>query len=124
MSINSIEQVAEATTKPFWFQLYVIRDRGFSKDIFSRAAKAGCNALVLTVDLQVLGQRHRDIRNGMTVPPEIRLKNVIDIATKPGWVFSILKGKSKNFGNLAGHVKGMEDVTPSPSGPIVSSIPR
>jgi L-lactate dehydrogenase (cytochrome) len=111
MSINSIEQVAEATAKPFWFQLYVIRDRGFSKDILSRAAKAGCNALVLTVDLQVLGQRHRDIRNGMTVPPQIRLKNIIDIATKPEWVFSILKGKSKTFGNLAGHVKGMDDVT-------------
>lgn len=110
MSINSIEQVAEATTKPFWFQLYVIRDRDFSKDILSRAAKAGCNALVLTVDLQVLGQRHRDIRNGMTVPPEIRLKNVIDIATKPSWVFSILKGKSKTFGNLARHVKGMDNV--------------
>jgi L-lactate dehydrogenase (cytochrome) len=111
MSINSIEQVAEATTKPFWFQLYVIRDRDFSKDILSRAAKAGCNALVLTVDLQVLGQRHRDIRNGMTVPPQIRLKNIIDMATKPEWVFSILKGKSKTFGNLAGHVKGMDDVT-------------
>jgi len=111
MSINSIEQVAEATTKPFWFQLYVIRDRGFSKDILSRAAKAGCNALVLTVDLQVLGQRHRDLRNGMTVPPQIRLKNIIDMATKPEWVFSILKGKSKTFGNLAGHVKGMDDVT-------------
>ena len=111
MSINSIEQVAEATTKPFWFQLYVIRDRGFSKDILARAAKAGCNALVLTVDLQVLGQRHRDIRNGMTVPPELRLKNIFDIATKPGWVLSILKGKSKTFGNLAGHVKGMDDVT-------------
>ena len=111
MSINSIEQVAEATTKPFWFQLYVIRDRGFCKDILSRAAKAGCSALVLTVDLQVLGQRHRDIHNGMTVPPEIRLKNIVDMATKPGWVFSILKGKSKTFGNLAGHVKGMDDVT-------------
>jgi len=111
MSINSIEQVAEATTKPFWFQLYVIRDRGFTKDILSRAAKAGCSALVLTVDLQVLGQRHRDIRNGMTVPPQIRLKNIIDMATKPEWVFSILKGKSKTFGNLAGHVKGMDDVT-------------
>jgi L-lactate dehydrogenase (cytochrome) len=111
MSINSIEQVAEATTKPFWFQLYVIRDRDFSKDILSRAAKAGCNALVLTVDLQVLGQRHRDIRNGMTVPPQIRLKNIIDMATKPEWVFSILKGKSKTFGNLAGHVKGMDDIT-------------
>src|SRR6476659_7560864 len=111
MSINSLEQVAEATTKPFWFQLYVIRDRGFSKDILSRAAKVGCSALVLTVDLQVLGQRHRDIRNGMTVPPQIRLKNIIDMATKPEWVFSILKGKSKTFGNLAGHVKGMDDVT-------------
>jgi L-lactate dehydrogenase (cytochrome) len=111
MSINSIEQVAEATGKPFWFQLYVIRDRGFSQNILARAAAAKCSALVLTVDLQVLGQRHRDIRNGMTVPPEIRLSNLIDIATKPGWALSILKSKSKNFGNLAGHVKGMEDVT-------------
>ncbi|MGC1882941.1 MAG: alpha-hydroxy acid oxidase, partial [Pseudolabrys sp.] len=111
MSINSIEQVAEATKKPFWFQLYVIRDRGFSRDILARAAAAKCSVLVLTVDLQVLGQRHRDIRNGMTVPPEIRLKNVLDIATKPGWALSILRSKSKNFGNLAGHVKGMEDVT-------------
>ena len=111
MSICSIEQVAEATGRPFWFQLYVIRDRGFSKDILARAANAGCNALVLTVDLQVLGQRHRDIKNGMTVPPEIRLNNVIDIASKPTWAFSILRGKSKTFGNLAGHVKGMEGVT-------------
>jgi L-lactate dehydrogenase (cytochrome) len=111
MSICSIEQVAEATARPFWFQLYVIRDRDFSRDILARAAAAKCNALVLTVDLQVLGQRHRDIRNGMTVPPEIRLRNIIDIASKPGWALSILKSKSKNFGNLAGHVKGMEDVT-------------
>jgi L-lactate dehydrogenase (cytochrome) len=111
MSICSIEHVAEATTKPFWFQLYVIRDREFSKDILTRAVNAGCNTLVLTVDLQVLGQRHRDVRNGMTVPPEIRLKNVIDIATKPSWALSILRGKSKTFGNLAGHVKGMGDVT-------------
>ena len=111
MSICSIEQVAEATGRPFWFQLYVIRDRGFSKDILARAANARCNALVLTVDLQVLGQRHRDIKNGMTVPPEIRLNNIIDIASKPTWAFSILRGKSKTFGNLAGHVKGMEGVT-------------
>jgi L-lactate dehydrogenase (cytochrome) len=111
MSICSIEQVAEVTGKPFWFQLYVIRDRGFSKDILARAANAGCNALILTVDLQVLGQRHRDIKNGMTVPPEIRLNNIIDIASKPTWAFSILRGKSKTFGNLAGHVKGMEGVT-------------
>jgi L-lactate dehydrogenase (cytochrome) len=110
MSIGSIEDVAEATSKPFWFQLYVIRDRGFSKDILSRAVAAKCNALVLTVDLQVLGQRHRDIKNGMTVPPEIRIKNIIDIATKPAWAWSILNGKRKTFGNLAGHVKGMDNV--------------
>jgi L-lactate dehydrogenase (cytochrome) len=110
MSICSIEDVAQATGKPFWFQLYVIRDRGFSKDILSRAAAAKCNALILTVDLQVLGQRHRDIKNGMTVPPEIRIKNIIDIATKPAWAFGILMGKRKTFGNLAGHVKGMNNV--------------
>lgn len=110
MSICSIEDVAEATRKPFWFQLYVIKDRGFSKAILERAVDAKCSALVLTVDLQVLGQRHRDIKNGMTVPPEIRLKNVVDVATKPAWAWSILKGKRKTFGNLAGHVKGMENV--------------
>jgi len=110
MSICSIEDVAAATHVPFWFQLYVIRDRSFSKDILARALAAKCSALVLTVDLQVLGQRHRDIKNGMTVPPEIRLKNIIDVATKPAWAWSILKGKSKTFGNLAGHVKGMDNV--------------
>jgi L-lactate dehydrogenase (cytochrome) len=110
MSICSIEDVAQATAKPFWFQLYVIRDRGFSKDILARAQAVKCNVLVLTVDLQVLGQRHRDIKNGMTVPPQIRLANVIDVATKPGWAFSILKGRRKTFGNLAGHVQGMENV--------------
>jgi L-lactate dehydrogenase (cytochrome) len=110
MSICSIEDVAEATRKPFWFQLYVIRDRGFSKDIMSRAVAAKCSALVLTVDLQVLGQRHRDIKNGMTVPPQIRIRNIIDVASKPAWAWSILTGKRKTFGNLAGHVKGMENV--------------
>jgi L-lactate dehydrogenase (cytochrome) len=110
MSICSIEDVAEATGKPFWFQLYVIKDRGFSKDLLARAQAAKCNTLVLTVDLQVLGQRHRDVHNGMTVPPEIRIKNIIDIATKPAWAWSVLKGRSKTFGNLAGHVKGMENV--------------
>ena len=111
MSIGSIEDVAEATGKPFWFQLYVMKDRGFIKALIERAAAARCSALVLTVDLQVLGQRHCDIRNGMTVPPEIRLGNLVDIATKPAWALSILKGKRKTFGNLAGHVKGMENVT-------------
>ena len=110
MSIGSIEDVAEATGLPFWFQLYVIRDRGFSKDVLARAHAAKCNALILTVDLQVLGQRHRDIKNGMTVPPEIRLKNIIDVASKPSWALSILMGKRKTFGNLAGHVKGMDNV--------------
>jgi L-lactate dehydrogenase (cytochrome) len=111
MSICSIEQVADATSRPFWFQLYVIRDRSFSRDILSRASAAKCNALVLTVDLQVLGQRHRDIRNGMTVPPEMRLSNIIEIARKPRWALSILKSKSKTFGNLAGHLEGIEDIT-------------
>ena len=110
MSICSIEDVAQATGKPFWFQLYVIKDRGFSKDILERAMAAKCDTLVLTVDLQVLGQRHRDIRNGMTVPPQMRIKNMIDIASKPAWALSILKGKRRNFGNLVGHVKGMSSV--------------
>src|SRR5215468_1025527 len=110
MSICSIEDVAQAVDTPFWFQLYVMKDRGFMRALIERAVAAKCSALVLTVDLQVLGQRHCDIRNGMTVPPEIRLGNVIDIATKPAWALSILKGKRKTFGNLAGHVKGMENV--------------
>ncbi len=110
MSICSIEDVAQATGKPFWFQVYVIRDRGFIRELIARAAAAKCSALVLTLDLQILGQRHCDIKNGMTVPPEIRLANLIDIATKPAWALSILRGKRKTFGNLAGHVKGMENV--------------
>jgi L-lactate dehydrogenase (cytochrome) len=110
MSVCSIEDVAAAVDKPFWFQLYVMRDRGFIRELIQRAAAAKCSALMLTVDLQVLGQRHCDVRNGLTVPPQIKLKNVIDIATKPAWALSILKGKRKTFGNLAGHVKGMENV--------------
>ncbi|QUS38349.1 alpha-hydroxy-acid oxidizing protein [Tardiphaga alba] len=111
MSICSIEQVAEATGKPFWFQLYVMRDRGFVADLIGRARAANCSALVLTVDLQVLGQRHCDVRNGLSIPPEIRLGNILDMATKPAWIASVLRGKSRTFGNLAGHVKGLEDVT-------------
>jgi len=110
MSICSIEDVAEATGRPFWFQLYVIKDRGFSKALLERARQAGCATLVLTVDLQVLGQRHRDIKNGMTVPPELRLGNLLDMATKLPWAWSILRGRRRTFGNLAGHVKGMENV--------------
>jgi L-lactate dehydrogenase (cytochrome) len=111
MSICSIEDVAAAADKPFWFQLYVMKDRGFIRALIERAAAAKCSALVLTVDLQVIGQRHNDIRNGMTVPPRVRLKNVIDIATKPAWAFGILRGKRKTFGNIAGHYPGMESVT-------------
>jgi L-lactate dehydrogenase (cytochrome) len=110
MSICAIEDVAAAVERPFWFQLYVMKDRGFVRELIERAIAAKCNALVLTVDLQVLGQRHCDLRNGMTVPPQIRVRNLIDIATKPGWAMSILRGKRKTFGNLAGHVRGMEDV--------------
>ena len=110
MSICAIEDVAAAVAQPFWFQLYVMKDRGFVRALIERAIAAKCNALVLTVDLQVLGQRHSDLRNGMTVPPEIKLDNLIDIATKPGWALSILRGKRKTFGNLAGHVRGMDEV--------------
>jgi L-lactate dehydrogenase (cytochrome) len=111
MSICSIEDVAANVDKPFWFQLYVMRDRGFVKALIERAIAAKCSALVLTVDLQVIGQRHQDIKNGMSVPPEIfRLKNVLDILTKPNWVKGILGGKSRNFGNIAGHLPGSKDL--------------
>ncbi|MGP0094941.1 MAG: L-lactate dehydrogenase [Xanthobacteraceae bacterium] len=110
MSICSIEDVAAAAGKPFWFQLYVMKDRGFIRALIERAIAARCSALVLTVDLQVLGQRHCDIKNGMTVPPETKLRNIVDIATKPAWALSILRAKRRTFGNLAGHVGGMESV--------------
>jgi L-lactate dehydrogenase (cytochrome) len=110
MSICAIEDVAAAVARPFWFQLYVMKDRGFVGELIARARAAKCSALVLTADLQVLGQRHCDLRNGMTVPPELKLKNLIDIAARPGWAASILRGKRKTFGNLAGHVRGMEGV--------------
>lgn len=110
MSICSIEHIAEATGKPFWFQLYMMRDRGFIAELIGRARAAKCSALVLTVDLQVLGQRHCDVRNGLSVPPELRFRNILNMATKPAWILSVLKSKSRTFGNLAGHVRGMEDV--------------
>ncbi|MBR0694136.1 alpha-hydroxy acid oxidase [Bradyrhizobium lablabi] len=111
MSICSIEDIAAAVDKPFWFQLYVMRDRGFIKSLIERALAAKCSALVLTVDLQVIGQRHQDIKNGMTVPPEWSLSKLIDFATKPAWVSGVLRGKRRTFGNIAGHVKGTEDLT-------------
>lgn len=104
MSICSIEDVAGAVDQPFWFQLYVMRDRGFSKSLVERAIAAKCSALVLTLDLQVQGQRHQDIKNGLSVPPRLTLKNAIDIATKPGWAVSVAMGKRRTFGNLAGHM--------------------
>jgi L-lactate dehydrogenase (cytochrome) len=111
MSICSIEDVAANVEKPFWFQLYVMRDRGFIKALIERAIAAKCSALVLTVDLQVIGQRHADIKNGMTVPPEWSVSKFIDFATKPGWVAGVLRGKRRTFGNIAGHIQGMEGVT-------------
>jgi L-lactate dehydrogenase (cytochrome) len=110
LSICSIEDVAAAVGKPFWFQLYVMKDRGFVRSLIERAAAAKCSALVLTVDLQVLGQRHVDVKNGLSVPPSLKIKNLVDMATKPRWVYSVLSGKRWTFGNLDGHVKGMEGV--------------
>jgi L-lactate dehydrogenase (cytochrome) len=111
MSICSIEDVASSVAKPFWFQLYVMKDRGFIKALIERAIAAKCSALVLTVDLQVIGQRHQDIKNGMTVPPEWTLSKLVDFATKPAWVSGVLRGKRRTFGNLMGHLKGTEDIT-------------
>jgi L-lactate dehydrogenase (cytochrome) len=111
MSICSIEEIAAAVEKPFWFQLYVMKDRGFIKSLIERAIAAKCSALVLTVDLQVIGQRHQDIKNGMTVPPEWSLSKLIDFASKPAWVAGVLRGKRRTFGNLIGHLKGTDDIT-------------
>lgn len=111
MSICSIEDVASSVKKPFWFQLYMMKDRGFMKSLIERAIAAKCSALVLTVDLQVIGQRHADIKNGMTVPPQWKLSTLFDFATKPAWVSGVLRGKRKTFGNLAGQMAGTEDLT-------------
>jgi L-lactate dehydrogenase (cytochrome) len=111
MSICSIEDVAANVAKPFWFQLYVMKDRGFIKALIERAIAAKCSALVLTVDLQVMGQRHRDIKNGMTVPPEWTLSKLVDFASRPAWVAGVLRGKRRTFGNLMGHMKGTENIT-------------
>ena len=107
MSVCSIEDVASETKKPFWFQLYVMKDREFIRNLIARAAAAKCSALVLTVDLQILAQRHRDIKNGLSVPPKLKIANVIDMLTKPRWLGGILSTKRRSFGNLVGHVKGM-----------------
>jgi L-lactate dehydrogenase (cytochrome) len=105
MSICSIEDVRSATTAPFWFQLYVFRDRGFSEEVIARAHRAGCTALFVTVDLPLRGQRHADIKNGLQVPPRLTMRNAFDIATKPGWAMSVLMGKRKSFGNIDAYLK-------------------
>src|ERR1700682_4875214 len=111
MSICSIEDVAANVDKPFWFQLYVMKDRGFIKSLIERAIAAKCSALVLTVDLQVIGQRHQDIKNGMTVPPEWSLSKLFDFAIRPAWVAGVLRGKRRTFGNVVGHIKGADNIT-------------
>jgi L-lactate dehydrogenase (cytochrome) len=110
MSICSIEDVAEATRHPFWFQLYVMRDRDFSNRLIDRAKAAGCSALVLTLDLQILGQRHKDIVNGLSVPPKPTLASLINLATKPRWCWNMLQTKRRTFGNIVGHAEGVADV--------------
>ena len=110
MSICSIEDVASAVTKPFWFQLYVMRDRGFAASLIDRAKAAKCSALVLTLDRQIQGQRHRDLKNGLVVPPRLTLGSFLDILGKPSWALNVLSGKRKSFGNLEGQIKGADNL--------------
>jgi len=110
MSICSIEDVAAHTTKPFWFQLYVMRDRGFIERLIDRAKAARCGALVLTLDLQILGQRHKDLKNGLSAPPKLTLPNLINMASKPRWCLGMLGTRRRQFGNIVGHVSGVENM--------------
>jgi len=110
MSICSIEDVAQHAGEGFWFQLYVMRDRGFIERLIDRAKAARCSALVLTLDLQIIGQRHKDLKNGLTAPPKMTLANMIDIACKPRWALGMLGTKRKQFGNIFGHVSGIENM--------------
>ena len=110
MSICSIEDVAAHTKQPFWFQLYVMRDRDFIERLIDRAKAAGCDALVLTLDLQILGQRHKDLKNGLSAPPKLTLPNILNMMTKPGWCLGMLGTKRRQFGNIVGHVKGVTDM--------------
>ena len=108
MSICSIEDVAENTTKPFWFQLYVMRDRDFIRRLVERARVANCSALMITLDLQILGQRHKDVRNGLSAPPKPTLSNLLNLAQKPAWALGMLGTKRRQFRNIVGHVDGVE----------------
>jgi len=111
MSICSIEDVAKGTDNhPFWFQLYVMKDRAFIEALIDRAKAAGCSALVLTLDLQILGQRHKDLKNGLSAPPKLTIANMINIATKPRWALGMAGTSRRQFGNIVGHVKGVTDM--------------
>jgi len=110
MSICSIEDVSAATKAPFWFQLYVMRDHDFIERLIDRAKAARCSALMLTLDLQVLGQRHKDLKNGLSTPPKPTLANLVNLATKPRWCLGMLGTRRRQFGNIVGHVKGIEDL--------------
>ena len=111
MSICSIEDVYGGVSKPFWFQLYVMRDRGFAAALIERAKAAKCSALVLTLDLQIQGQRHQDLKNGLAVPPRLTLGTAFDIMKKPGWALNVLRGKRKSFGNLEGRIPDAKSLT-------------
>ena len=110
MSICSIEEIAKHTQTPFWFQLYVMRDKAFVKALIERAKIANCSALVVTLDLQILGQRHKDLKNGLSAPPKPTLKNLLNLAMKPAWCMGMLGTKNRDFGNIVGHVKGVENM--------------
>jgi L-lactate dehydrogenase (cytochrome) len=111
MSICSIEDVAQHAGEGFWFQLYVMKDRGFIERLIDRAKAAHCSALVLTLDLQILGQRHKDIKNGLSAPPKLTLRNLINIASKPRWALGMLGTQRRQFGNIVGHVSGVADMS-------------
>ena len=111
MSICSIEDVAQNTKRPFWFQLYTMKDTGFVNSLIDRAKAAKCSALVITLDLQILGQRHRDLKNGLSAPPKPTFKNIIDLSTKWSWGLEMLQTKRRSFGNIVGHVSGVSDTS-------------
>ena len=111
MSICSIEDIAAATAAPFWYQLYMMRDRDAMADMIQRCKAARVSALVLTLDLQVIGQRHKDLKNGLTAPPKPTLRNMLNLATKPRWCLGMAGTKRRSFGNLVGHVKGVSDMS-------------
>ncbi|HEX7327927.1 MAG TPA: alpha-hydroxy acid oxidase, partial [Casimicrobiaceae bacterium] len=111
MSICSIEDIAANTRRPFWFQLYVMRDRGFIERLIDRAKAARCSALMLTLDLQILGQRHKDIKNGLSAPPKPTFANLVNLATKPRWCLGMLGTRRRQFGNIVGHVEGVADMS-------------